>query len=121
LFSPRVSALFGTVFDMRLVLRVLGTWLLGIGVILFIIDGTKSLAVNAIVMTSLQEMWSSLHPESLMAVKGFVATRFFGALLEEVLNVVLTFPAFAVVAVPGIALALLGRSRASRIRQYTEV
>ena len=106
---------------MRLVLRVLGTWLLGIGVILFIIDGTKSLAVNAIVMTSLQEMWSSLHPESLMAVKGFVATRFFGALLEEVLNVVLTFPAFAVVAVPGIALALLGRSRASRIRQYTEV
>lgn len=106
---------------MRLVLRVLGTWLLGIGVILFIIDGTKSLAVNAIVMTSLREIWSSLHPDSLAAMKAFVATRFFGALLEEVLNVVLTFPAFAVVAVPGIVLALLGRSRTSRIRQYTEV
>lgn len=106
---------------MRLVLRVIGTWLLGIGVILLIIDGTRSLAVNALVLTPLQETWVSLHPASLEAVRGFFASRFFGALLEQVLTAVLTFPAFAVFAVPGIILAILGRSRASRIKEYTEI
>ena len=106
---------------MRLVLRVIGTWLLGIGVILLIIDGTKSLAINALVLTPLQETWVSLHPASLDAVRGFFASRFFGALLDQALTTVLTFPAFAVFAVPGIVLAVLGRSRASRVKQYTEV
>jgi hypothetical protein len=33
----------------------------------------------------------------------------------------LGFPAFTVFAVPGIVLAIIGRSRASRLQHYTEV
>jgi hypothetical protein len=106
---------------MRLVLRVIGTWLLGIGVILLIIDGTKSLAVNALVMTPLIETWTSLHAASLEAVRGFFASRLFGPLLDQALTATLGFPAFAVFAVPGIVLALIGGGRTSRLQQYTEV
>ncbi|RUT28336.1 hypothetical protein EMQ25_17280 [Arsenicitalea aurantiaca] len=100
---------------MRLIVRVLGTWLLGVAVILLIIDGTKSLAANALVITSLGETWSGLHAESIASVRAFFATRLFGPLLDESLTALLDFPAFAVIAVPGIVLALMGRSKRSRL------
>lgn len=94
---------------MRLVLRVLGTWLIGLALVLLVIDGTKSLGANAIVFTSLAELWTQIHPPSLDAVRGFFDSRFFADLLDAALAAVLAYPAFAVFGVPGILLALLGR------------
>ena len=54
---------------MRLILRILGTWLLGLALILLIVDGTKSLGANAVVMTSLNDTWVALSASSLAAVK----------------------------------------------------
>lgn len=100
---------------MRLLLRLLGTWLLGIALILLIIDGTKSLAGNAIVMTSFGDAWTWLHAESLAATRTFLTSRLFGPLLETVGNAVLGFPSWAVLAVPGVLLAWMGRSRRTRL------
>jgi hypothetical protein len=94
---------------MRLILRVLGTWLIGLALVLLVVDGTKSLGANAIVFTSLSDLWISLHPASLVAVEGFFDSRFFAALLDVALQAVLDYPAFAVFGLPGIVLALLGR------------
>ncbi|MET3927146.1 hypothetical protein [Devosia sp. 2618] len=94
---------------MRLILRVLGTWLIGLALVLLVIDGTKSLGANAVVYTSLANLWMQLHPPSLDAVASFFDSRFFADLLEVAFKALLNYPAFAVFGVPGIILALLGR------------
>jgi hypothetical protein len=100
---------------MRLLLRLLGTWLLGMALILLIIDGTRSLAANAIIMTSLGDTWMGLHAESLVEAKRFLASRFFGPLLETAVTVVLGLPGWVVLGVPGAFIAWLGRTRRARV------
>ncbi|KQX38278.1 hypothetical protein ASD04_11770 [Devosia sp. Root436] len=94
---------------MRLVLRITGTWLIGLALVLLVIDGTKSLGANGLVYTSLADLWTQIHPPSLAAVAAFFESRFFADLLDAALKAVLDYPAFAVFGVPGIVLALLGR------------
>ncbi|WIY52131.1 hypothetical protein O9Z70_11710 [Devosia sp. YIM 151766] len=94
---------------MRLVFRLLGTWLIGLALIFLVIDGTRSLAANVIVFTSLGQAWSQLHIASLETVSSFFDSRFFADLLEVMLQALLSYPAFAVLAVPGLVLALAGR------------
>jgi hypothetical protein len=100
---------------MRLLLRLLGTWLLGIALILVIIDGTRSLAANAIVVTSLFDTWTWMHAESLDAMRTFLATRFFGPVLEGVVTALLQLPGWLVLGVPGALIAWAGRTRRARV------
>lgn len=101
--------------EMRLFLRIIGTWLLGVALILLIIDGTRSLGANQLLFTSFAEDWAWLHAESLGIVREFFASRFFGLVLEPTFEAVLGFPGWAVLAVPGVLLAWLGRSRRTRL------
>ena len=94
---------------MRIALRIVGTWLIGLALVLLVIDGTKSLAANAVVMTSLGDIWLQIHAQSLDNVREFFQSRFFANLLDRVFDALLTYPAFVVIGVPGIVLALLGR------------
>lgn len=103
---------------MRLVVRTLGTWLLSIAVILAVIDGTKSLAANGVVTTPLGDLWTSLNAGSLQWVQTFLESRFFGPVLTPMLASLLSVPSFAVIGVPAIVLAFLGRSR--YVRQYVK-
>lgn len=96
---------------MRLVFRLLGTWLIGLALVLLVMDGTRSLAGNSIIFTSFGDAWSQLHEHSLDAVMAFLESRFFADLLDNMLQALLTYPAFAVLAVPGIVLALAGRRK----------
>ncbi|MGV8856621.1 MAG: hypothetical protein ACOH2L_18515 [Devosia sp.] len=96
---------------MRLILRVLGTWLIGLALVLLVIDGTKSLGADDLVLTSLAALWTQLHPASLEAMQNFLGSRYFAALLDATLAALLSYPAFAVVGVPGVVLALAGRKR----------
>jgi hypothetical protein len=100
---------------MRLILRILGTWLLGVALILLIIDGTRSLGANALIFTSFGEAWTWLNAESLVATRDFLTSRFFGPVLEPTIAALLTFPSWAVLAVPGVLLAWMGRSRRTRM------
>ena len=95
---------------MRLILRILGTWLIGLALVLLVIDGTKSLGANALVFTSLSDLWMQVHTPSLEGVRAFFASRFFADLLDNGLNTLLTYPAFAVFGIPGIIVALAGRT-----------
>lgn len=100
---------------MRLIVRVLGTWLVGVALILLIIDGTKSLGADHLVFTSFEQTWSWINAESLDAARTFIASRLFGPVLEVSVNAILAFPGWAVLAVPGALLAWLGRSRRTRL------
>ncbi len=95
---------------MRLIVRALGTWLVGLALVLLVIDGTRSLGANAVVLTSLAQLWTQLHAESLTGLEHFVDTRLFGDLLQAGLTALLNYPAFAIFGVPGVLLALLGRT-----------
>lgn len=94
---------------MRLVFRLLGTWLIGLALVFAVVDGTRSLASNMLVFTSFGQAWSQLHAASLDSVISFFDSRFFADLLDTVLQAILTYPAFAVLAVPGVFMALAGR------------
>jgi hypothetical protein len=95
---------------MRLILRVLGTWLIGLALVLLVVDGTRSLGANGLVYTSLAALWTQLHPPSLAEVEVFFESRFFADLLDAAFKSVLNYPAFAVFGCIGIVLALLGRA-----------
>lgn len=99
---------------MRLLFRLIGTWLLGIALILLIIDGTRSLAQSGLVMTPLGETWGQLHQASLGEMQTFLSSRFFGPVLQPVVNSLLGLPGWIVFAVPGALLAFMGRTRRAR-------
>jgi hypothetical protein len=100
---------------MRLILRIVGTLLIALAVILVIIDGTKSLGANALVFTSLNDTWTAISPDSLAVVREFLGTRLFGPVLETAVTAILGLPGWAVIGVPGLLLAWAGRSRRERI------
>jgi len=107
---------------MRLILRVAGTWLIGLALVWLVIDGTRSLGANALVYTSLADLWTQIHPPSLDGVKAFLGSRFFADLLDVALKAVLDYPAFAVFGVPGILLALAGRApRRERFLRHDQI
>jgi hypothetical protein len=106
---------------MRLILRLLGTWLLGLAVILVVIDGTRSLAANGLALTPLAQTWAGLEPQSLAFVHDFLETRFFGPVLNQAFDALIGWPGWAVLGLPGLVLVFLGRSRAERLRQFTQI
>jgi hypothetical protein len=100
---------------MRLIVRIIGTWLIGMAVILVVVDGTRSLAASALVTTSFGDTWTALLPDSLDQLRAFIDSRFFGPVLEPMLDAVLATPGFVVLGAPGVLLALAGRSRRDRL------
>jgi hypothetical protein len=100
---------------MRLLLRIIGTTLLAAALILGILDGTRSLGANALIITSLGATWQMIHADSLAQLHAFIDTRFFGPVLEGVISAVLSFPGWAALGVPGVILAWLGRSKRTRV------
>ena len=101
---------------MKFVLRVLGTWFLGLAVILLVIDGTRTLGANALVMTPLGDTWRELHPDSMA-----IAMRNISQAWEPLLvpaELLLSWPGWAVCGVFGILFALAGRGRSAR--RYVE-
>ncbi len=107
--------------DMRFLLRLAGTWMLGMALVLLIMDGTKSMAANALMITSMGDVWAMVHPSSLLQFETMISTspvKFaWGALIGPILG----WPGWAVLGVPGIILALWGRSRKNGINNYTQV
>jgi len=100
---------------MRLLLRIIGTTLLAAALILVILDGTRSLGTNSLVMTPLGETWRAIHADSLAGIQSFIESRFFGPLLEGLINAILALPGWVVLGVPGAVLAWLGRSKRTRV------
>lgn len=100
---------------MRLFLRTIGTLLLAVALILIILDGTRSLGENRLLIASLAETWNLLHAPSLGGFQEFLGSRLFGPLLRPVADLVLSLPAWVVLGVPGALLAWGGRSRRTRL------
>lgn len=49
---------------MKFLLRVVGTWFVGLSLILVIVDITRSFAAGGLQLTSLAQLWTQMHAPS---------------------------------------------------------
>jgi hypothetical protein len=103
---------------MRLILRIMGTWLLVLALILLVIDGTRMLAAGAWTFTTLMDNWAQFFPEGPDALRQAVHTYVHPLLWDPTITTLLAWPGWAVLGALGILLAVLGRVR--RRRAYIE-
>ena len=94
-----------------MVLRVLGMWFLLAGVVALVIDITRTLAADALVMTRLGEHWFQLHVASLNASQAGIQRYVHPALWDPFILSLLQTPTWVVFMTLGILLILIGRRR----------
>ena len=95
----------------RFLFRLVGLLALAVAFIALVLDGTKSIAGNKIVVTPLGQTWTDLHSTSLQLLEAGVTRHLAEWLWNPVLLNVLTSPTWLVLGVLGVVLLLLGRKK----------
>lgn len=96
---------------MKFIARVFGTWMIALAVVLVVVDGTKSLAADAPVFTSLGSLWALLHAPSWESVEALVATYLEPISADGVADLFFAAPSWAIAALLGVLALFLGRKR----------
>lgn len=87
--------------------RVFGLWLVGAAVVGVVIDGTKSIAADKLVVTALGETWFTLSPSSLNQLQALVERNIHPILWDPVIQWILMLPNWAVIGALGFLLVWL--------------
>ncbi len=95
----------------RFLLRFLGLVALAAAFITLVIDGTKSIAANAIKITPLGQYWNDVHTGSLQLFQAGIERHVSPSLWQVVIQPVLEQPAWLVLGVLGAVLILIGRKK----------
>ena len=95
----------------RFFLRMVGLFSLAAAFILVIYDGTKSIASNTVILTSVRSLWDTLNAASLQSLQPLIEQNLLPYLWDPVITGFLSWPSWAVLAVLGIVLIVLGRKR----------
>jgi len=95
----------------RLLSRSFGFLCLAAAFLLVIYDGTKSIAGNAIYITSVQGLWDIINAASLQALRPLIEGRLGHFAWDTVFVGFLNAPSWAVLGGLGVVLILLGRKR----------
>ncbi len=95
----------------RFLLRFAGLWILAAGFIFLVYDGTKSIAANAVIVTSLGQTWNDINSGSLQSLQPALEGHGIVWLWDPVFLSLLRAPTWAVLGVAGIILILLGRRK----------
>jgi hypothetical protein len=99
----------------RFVFRFTGLWILAAGFVALVRDGTKSIAANALFVTSLTDDWNNIHSASLDQLKVLVE-RYTGPAFWDGLSVyVLARPSWLFLGIIGSLLILIGRKKKALI------
>lgn len=96
---------------MKFLIRVLGTWAIGLMLVLLVVDGVKSLAADAIIVSRLADYWQQLHPDSLEIARGVLNDALGTVSLQWLVDSALDLPASAIAGGLGVLLLLIGRKR----------
>jgi hypothetical protein len=95
----------------RFLFRFLGLICLAAAFILVIYDGTKSIAGNALSLTTVRALWELINAASLAKVKPLVEPYAGGLLWDPGMLSILAAPSWSLLGVVGILLILLGRKK----------
>lgn len=93
----------------RFLLRFIGLWLLAAAFIFFVYDGTKSIAGNAVFLTSVGETWTAIHSTSLQLLQPAIERHVAIWLWDPVILSVLTAPTWLVFGILATLLIIAGR------------
>jgi hypothetical protein len=95
----------------RFLFRFIGLMLIALAFILFVYDGTRSIAGNKIFITQVGDVWSNVHQNSLLLLQPAIERHVAVWLWDPVALTVLTAPSWLVLAIIGALLILLGRKK----------
>ncbi|MGH6726958.1 MAG: hypothetical protein ACREB8_10495 [Pseudolabrys sp.] len=95
----------------RFLFRFLGLIALAAAFILVIYDGTKSIAGNALSLTTVRALWELINAGSLVRLKPLIEPYAGGLLWDPVMLSILAAPAWSLLGLVGILLILLGRRK----------
>jgi hypothetical protein len=95
--------------------RFAGLWLIAGALVALVVDGTKTIAGSALVVTPLKQTWTVLGPASLEGLQAFiqdkVETHVGHWIWDPAIQWILALPTWAVLGVIGGWLAYMGRKR----------
>jgi hypothetical protein len=96
----------------RFLFRFLGLWILAASFLLFVYDGTKSIAGNTIYITKTGDLWSNIHQSSLLLLQPAIERHIGPWLWQSVIQpYFLEAPACLVLGIVCIVFILLGRKK----------
>lgn len=98
----------------RALFRLLSMIALAVAVIMAVLDATRSIAADRLVLTPLGESWGSVSPQTLESTKALLRSIAPDAAAEAILTQLLAAPGFAVVAVVSLIFHVIGRRRRRR-------
>ena len=96
---------------MRFLLRVLGTWALGLALILVIKDIAISITSLTISLSSFAQTWQGLHKASWSGFSNYILDLFDIISAQYIAQFIFNFPAWIILSLLGIILLLLGRKK----------
>lgn len=102
----------------RAFFRLLAMLALAIGVIMAVLDATRTVAAQTLVTTPLIESWQGTWPDGLAGLQAFVEGRLAGFLWDPVATTILGLPGFIVFGLLGWLLYALGRKPERRIGPF---
>ncbi|MCO5060225.1 MAG: hypothetical protein M9905_20590 [Rhizobiaceae bacterium] len=101
----------------RFIFRLLATLALAIAVIMAVLDATRSIAADALVLTPLGTSWYLVSPETLNLAQALTQRYLLPQIWDPVMIYILNLPGFVVFAVLALLFYAIGRKPASR-RQF---
>jgi len=93
----------------RFLIRAVGFFALAAAFLLVIYDGTKSIAGNAIFITTVRNLWETINAASLQALRPLMEGRLGPYAWDPVFAYFLNAPSWAALGILGVILILLGR------------
>jgi hypothetical protein len=93
----------------RFLFRSVGFLAIAAAFLLVIYDGTKSIAANAVFITSVRGLWDTINAASLASLRPLIETNFGPYAWDPVFTGFLNTPSWAAIGIFGVILILLGR------------
>lgn len=100
---------------MRFIIRLIGVILFAAAFVILVIDGTRSIAGNALYLSSLAESVGLLWPDGMDVVASSLASLWSG-LWDPVGQWIFARPACLVLGITGLLLMLIGRAPPDMVR-----
>ena len=104
----------------RFLFRLLATFALAVATIMAVLDATRSIAADQLVLTLLTVSWSSVSPDTLDAFRLFVTEKGHPLLWDPVGVWILNQPGMFVFLAIAFLLYAIGRRRAEKIGRFAE-
>lgn len=105
----------------RFFFRALATFSLAVAVVMAVLDATRSIASDMIVLTPLSESWQTVFPASYGAAEAAVSEVLVPYMWDPLILTLLSAPGFAVFVVLALLFYMIGRRPERRAGRFASI